>query len=58
MTLQDEDTVVALGVGVRTFLGRHVAFRYEFRAKDYTLFDQGVTDLELTWGLAVFHRRK
>lgn len=55
---EDDDTLVALAVGMRAFLGRRIAFRYEVRAKDYEVFDVSTTDLEATFGFSFFHRRK
>jgi hypothetical protein len=57
-TYDDDDTLVTLAAGVRAFIGKRTALRYELRAKDYKVFEISTTDLEVTVGFSIFHRRK
>ena len=52
-SFNDNDTLISVGAGMRVFLKRNTAFRYEIRAKDYEVFDISTTDLELTVGFTV-----
>ena len=54
----DSDTLLTLAAGIRAFVNKKVAFRYELRAKSYEVFNISTEDLEFTFSFSVFHRRK